>query len=116
MHKKTSSGREQVGNDPLETLRVAVILAALDGRVVVDLDDTRVPVIVLDIHTIEPVADGIGSIDAELPDMGRDLVLRHALYAAVHNVAIDRGLDLEGNRRDRVLAGIQEFPVEDADP
>ena len=48
--------------------------------------------------------------------MRRYFLRGHALDAAVHDVAVHRCLDLKRHRGDRVLADVQEFSAEHADP
>ena len=96
--------------------RVMFVFPALERGVVVHFYHAGVPVVILDIHAVQAPPDCVRGIEPGPDDVRGHVPFGNTLYPAIDHMPVDGCLDLEGDRRDRILADIEELPVEDTDP
>ena len=98
----------------MEHVRVMLILATFQGRIIIDLNDIELSVALFYVHTVHSFAYGIAGLFSEIDDLRRDLIGRHALHIAIYDMAIDRSLDLEGLGGYDIPAGVEQLAIDSA--
>ncbi len=92
------------------------ILSSFQGGIVVHLYDEELSVALFYVHPIQSFTDSPCRMLSQIYYLWRHLIRGHALHVAIDDMAVDRGLDLEGLRGYDIPAGVKQLAIDHPHP